>query len=154
MRTLAPGDLAAGARSVTWDGRDGSGKYLSSSRPAFTVTAVSSVGTSSVTKGLVVDLYHPRLYAPAGKSMTLGASTRLGFKVADPYSAKVDVRYVVTDAKGRRVASGHPGWEPAGQSASVTWKPASRGVFTVTWQGVDLAGNHEASAAHTTVTVR
>ena len=62
--------------------------------------------------------------------------------------------YVVTDAKGRRVASGHPGWEPAGKSLSVTWKPASRGVFTVTWHGVDLAGNHEASAARTMVTVR
>ena len=62
--------------------------------------------------------------------------------------------YVVTDAKGRRVASGHPGWQPTGQSLSVTWRPASRGVFTVTYSAVDLGGNHEASVASTTVTVR
>ena len=154
VRTLALGDLAAGARSVTWDGRDDSGAYLASSRPTFAITAVSALGQSSVTKSLVVDLYRPRLYAPAGKSTTAGTSTHLGFKAADPYSAKVDVSYVVTDTKGRRVASGHPGWEPAGQSLSVTWKPASRGVFTVTWHGVDLGGNHEANAASTTVTVR
>ena len=154
VRTLVLGDLAAGARSVTWDGRDGSGKYLASSRPAFTVTAVSALGESSVTKGLVVDLYRPRLYAPAGKTTTAGASTHLGFKAADPFSAKVDVSYVVTDAKGRRVASGRPGWKPTGKSQRVTWKPTSRGVFTVTWHGVDLAGNHEASAASTAVTVR
>jgi len=154
VRTLALGDLAAGPCSVTWDGRDGSGAYLANSRPDFTVAAVSALGQSSVTEGLVVDLYHPRLYAPAAKSTTAGTATHLGFKVADPYSTKVDVSYVVTDAKGRRVTSGHPGWEPAGQSRSVTWKPASHGVFTVTWHGVDLARNHEASAAHTVVTVR
>ena len=125
-----------------------------SSRPTLTVTAVSALGQTSVSKGLVVDLYRPRLYAPAGRTTTAGTSTHLGFKTADPFSARVDVSYVVTDAKGRRIASGHPGWEPAGKSLSVTWKPASRGVFTVTWQGVDLAGNHEMSAAHTTVTVR
>jgi flagellar hook assembly protein FlgD len=154
VRTLTLGDLAAGARSGTWDGRDGSGKYLTSSRPDFTVTAVSALGRSSVTKGLIVDLYRPRVYASVGKTTTAGASIHLGFKAADPYSAQVDVSFVVTDAKGRRVASGHPGWEPAGQFLSAAWKPTSRGVFTVTWHGVDLAGNHEASAASTTVTVR
>ena len=154
VRTLTPGDLAAGARSVTWDGRDDSGQYLASSRPTFTVTAVSTLGQSSVAKGLVVDLYRPRLYATVGKAITAGQSTRLAFKAVDPYSAKVDVSYVVTDAKGRRVGSGHPGWAPAGQSVSITWKPGSRGVFTVTWHGVDRAGNHEAKVASTVVTVR
>ena len=62
--------------------------------------------------------------------------------------------YAITDAKGRRVASGHPGWQPTGQSLSVTWKPASRGVFTVTYRAVDLGGNHEAATARTIVTVR
>ena len=62
--------------------------------------------------------------------------------------------YVVTDAKGRRIASGHPGRVATGQSLSITWKPAARGVFTVTFRAVDLAGNHEASPARTVVTVR
>jgi flagellar hook assembly protein FlgD len=154
VRTLALGDLAAGARSVTWDGRAGSGEYLASGRPTFAVTAVSSLGESSAGRSLVVDLYCPRLYAPARKSTVAGAATRLSFKATDPFSAKVDVSYVVTDAKGRRVASGHPGWQPTGRSLSVTWRPASRGVFTVTYSAVDLGGNHESGAARTIVTVR
>ena len=154
VRTLTLGDRAAGARSATWDGRAGSGEYLASGRPTFTVTAVSALGESSVGKNLVVDLYRPKLYATAGMSTAAGAATKLGFKAADPFSAKVDVSYVVTDAKGRRVASGHPGWQLTGRSLSVRWRPASRGVFTVTYRAVDLGGNHEASAARTTVTVR
>ena len=147
------GDLAAGAHSATSDSRDGSAD-LASSRPAFTVTAASTLGKRILTQGLVVDLSRPRLYAPAGKSTTAGTSTRLAFKAAKPFSANVNVRYIVTDAKGRRVASGHPGWQPTGKSLTATWKPATRGVFTVTWQGVDLARNHEASTARTIVTVR
>ncbi len=154
VRTLALGELDAGPRSATWDGRAGSGEYLASCRPVFTVAAVSSLGSSNVSKELVVDLYRPKLYAATGKSTSAGAAAKLGFKAADPFSAKVDVSYVVTDAKGRRVASGHPGWQPAGQSHSLTWRPASRGVFTVTYHGVDLGGNHEVSAARTVLTVR
>ena len=59
----------------------------------------------------------------------------------------------MTNAEGRRVASGHPGWEPEGQALGVIWKPASRGVFTVTWHGVDLAGNHESRSARSVITV-
>jgi hypothetical protein len=139
---------------VPWDGKAGSGEYLASSRPTFTVTALSAIGESSATKGLVVDLYRPRLYAAAGKTTSVGTATKLTLKAADPFSANVDMRYVVTDARGRRVAAGHPGWEPAGKSLSVSWKPASRGVFTVTYRAVDLGGNHEASVARTIVTVR
>ena len=57
---------------------------------------------------VVVDLYRPRLYAATGKATPVGTSTRLSFKAADPFSAKADVSYAITDAKGRRVASGHP----------------------------------------------
>ena len=154
VRTLKPGDLAAGARSVAWDGRAGSGEYLASSRPTFTVTAASSMGESSVTGKVVVDLYRPHLYAQAGKITSVGAATSLSYKATDPFSAKVDVRYVITDAKGRRVASGHPGWQTVSAAHAIKWKPAARGVYTVTYRALDLAGNSEASAACTVVTVR
>jgi hypothetical protein len=36
----------------------------------------------------------------------------------------------------------------------VRWKPASRGVFTVTFRATDLAGNRQVAPAKTTVTVR
>ncbi len=154
VRTLALGDLGPGARTATWDGRAGSGEYLASSRPTFTVTAVSALGESSVRKGLVVDLYRPRLYAAKGKATRRGRAVKLGYKAADPYSAKVDVRYTITDARGRRVASGHPGWRRVKTGLSIKWKPASRGVYTVTYRAVDLGRNHEARRARTTVTVR
>ena len=123
VRTLSLGALAAGAHSATWDGRAESGEYLASSRPTFTVTAVSTLGESRVTKGLVVDLYRPRLYAAGGRTTSVGTATKLGFKVTDPFSAKADVRYAITDAKGRRVASGHPGWRPTGSAQSISWRP-------------------------------
>jgi hypothetical protein len=154
VRTLSLGALAAGAHSATWDGRAGSGEYLASSRPTFTVTAVSTLGESHVTKGLVVDLYRPRLYAAGGRTTSVGTATKLGFKVTDPFSAKADVRYTITDAKGRRVASGHPGWRPTADALSITWRPRARGVYTVSYSAVDLGGNREAAAARTVVTVR
>ncbi len=154
VRTLSLGALAPGAHSATWDGRVGSGEYLASSRPAFTVTAVSTLGESRVTKGLVVDLYRPRLYAAGGRTTSVGTATKLGFKVTDPFSAKADVRYTITDAKGRRVASGHPGWRPTGGALSITWRPRSRGAYTVSYRAIDLGGNREVATARTVVTVR
>jgi hypothetical protein len=154
VRTLALGTLAAGARSVVWDGKAGSGDFVASCRPVYTVTATSTLGESSVTGGLTADLYAPRVYAPAGKVSSRGGATKLAFKVVDPYSAKVDVRYVVTNARGRTVAAGHPGWLASGQSLSAAWTPSARGVFTVAWRATDLAGNHEKNAAKTILTVR
>ena len=154
LRTLSLGTLAAGTHSATWDGKAGSGEYLASSRPSYTVTAVSALGETSVRKTVIVDLYRPRLYATPGKAVSAGTSTRVSVKAADPFSAKVDVSYAITDAGGRRVASGHPGWQLTGQALSIAWRPTSRGVFTVTYRAVDLAGNPEAAPAITTVTVR
>lgn len=154
VRTLSLGALGPGVHRATWDGRAGSGECLASSRPTFTVTAVSTLGESGVSRTVCVDLYRPRLYAAARKATPAGARTRLSYKARDPFSARVDVRYAITDAGGRRVASGHPGRKPTGRSLSIIWRPASRGVYTVTYRAVDLGGNHEASVARTTVTVR
>jgi flagellar hook assembly protein FlgD len=152
--TLALGTLAGGAHKAVWDGKAGSGGSVASSRPSYTVKATSTLGDSSVTGSLTVDLYAPRVYAAVGKVISRGGATKLAFKVVDPYSAKADVRFVVTDAKGRTVGKGHPGWLATGTSLSAAWTPPARGVFTVNWQAIDLAGNHEANAAKTKLTVR
>ena len=76
LRTLSLGTLAAGTHSATWDGKAGSGEYLASSRPSYTVTAVSALGETSVRKTVIVDLYRPRLYATPGKAVSAGTSTR------------------------------------------------------------------------------
>jgi flagellar hook assembly protein FlgD len=153
-RTLNLGKLTAGAHTALWDGGTGSGKVLASCRPGFTVTAVSALGTSSVTGGLVVDLTRPRVYAGAGAVTSRGVSTRLGFKVIDAFSDKANVTWTVTDAKGRRVASGRPGIVVTGRELAVTWRPGSRGVFTATFRATDLAGNRQVTPARTVVTVR
>ncbi len=154
VRTLMLGTLEAGVHTTTWDGRAGSGEYLAGGRPVFTVTAVSTIGKSSVSKALIVDLYRPKLYAPTGKTARPATATRLGVKASDPFSAKVDLRFVITDSRGRRVASGHPGWVPTGQALSALWTPRSRGVFTVTWRATDVGGNREWAPATTRVVVR
>ncbi len=154
VRTLELGTLAPGAHSAKWDGRAGSGEYLASSRPTYTVTAVSAIGESSVSKTVCVDLYRPRLYAPAARTTRAGATSKLTYKVTDPFSARANVSYAITNAKGRRVISGRPGWQSSNRSLTITWKPAARGVYTVTYRAVDLGGNHEAAAARTVVTVR
>ena len=154
VRTLTLGTLAAGKHTTAWDGKAGSGEALASCRPTFVVTAVSSVGESSVTRSLVVDLTLPRVYAAAARAATAGVTTRLSLKVTDAFSAKADVTWLVTDAKGRRVASGRPGKLPTGRGLNVTWRPAARGVYAVTFRAADLAGNREAAPAKTIVTVR
>lgn len=154
VRTLTLGALEAGRHVATWNGRKGSGGGVGSGRPVFTVEAVTALGRTSVTGDLVLDLTAPKLYATSGTATTLGTPARLSCKAADEFSERVDVSFVVTNAKGGRVASGHPGPTPVGQDLDVGWKPSARGTFTVTWHAVDAAGNHETAPATTVVTVR
>lgn len=154
VRTFALGKLGAGQRSVTWDGATSSGDVVRSSRLSFEVTATSDLGESRVTSPVIADLYRPRLYAGGSKKTVAGKSTKLTCKVVDPYSDKVDVRFTVKNAKGRVVASAHPGWKTTGTSFAVKWRPKARGVYTVTYRAFDRAGNTEAARAKTRVTVR
>jgi hypothetical protein len=154
VRTLALGSLAAGKHTTVWDGRTGSGGELASCRPTFTVTAKSAIGESSVERALVLDLTHPKINAGSARTTSAGVATSLSFKVTDAFSAKADVTWTVTDAKGSRVASAHPGRLPTGKTLSVSWTPKARGAYTVTFRATDLAGNREESPASTGVTVR
>ena len=89
-----------------------------------------------------------------GLAVAFGGSARMSFKAVDPFSKTADISFVVTDAKARRDAAGHPGKTATSLASSANWKPASRGTFTVTWHAVDLGGNPEATPARTIVTVR
>ena len=154
IRTLKLGALGVGTHTAGWDGKTAAGDALASSRPAFTIQAVSSLGESSVTRGLVVDRYKPRLYATSGAAVALGSTAKFSIKASDPFSAMVDVRYSIVDAKGRGVASSHPGWIPTGNPLSFTWKPKARGVYTVVYRSTDLGGNRERSPGLTKLTIR
>jgi flagellar hook assembly protein FlgD len=154
VRTLNLGTLAAGRHTTTWDGKSDSGAALASCRPLFVVTATSPLGESSVSRGLVVDLSRPRVFASPRRTTYRHVSTRLGFKVTDALSSRASVTWSVTNARGSRVASGRLATVVTGRALSVRWKPASRGVFTVTFRATDLAGNRQVAPAKTTVTVR
>jgi flagellar hook assembly protein FlgD len=154
VRTFSLGALAAGAHTVDWDGRTRAGAVVASGPVVVTTEAVTPLGRSSVTKGLLVDLVAPKLYATSGTKATVGTVVHLACKAVDPFSEKVDLSFAVTNAKGRRIATGHPGLTAVGRDVTVGWKPTSRGVFTVAWHAVDAAGNHEAKPVTTTVTVR
>lgn len=129
VRTLDLGALAAGAHSASWDGKTGSGTYLVGGRPTCTVTAFSALGENSVSRGLVIDLSRPRPYTAGGKTARPDTTTHLSFEVVDPFSAKAYVRCVVTDAKGRTLASGHRGWgsPTARPTRAATARRAPRG---------------------------
>jgi flagellar hook assembly protein FlgD len=154
VRTVSLGRLESGARTFVWDGRNDAGAALPSSRPSATLTAVSSLGESSVTQPLVVDLYAPRLYAPKSKTGAPGQALQTAVKIADPFSAEADLRYTVVDAQGRRVASAHPGWVTTGTAHTVRWTPRARGVYTIVWRATDLGFIPESAPAATRVTVR
>jgi len=154
VRAFELGSLGAGPHTAAWDGATGAGEALGGSRPSFTVTAESSLGVSSVSGELVVDLYRPRLSAAAAQTVSLGKTARLVCTVQDPYSAKVDLSYAITDAAGATVAAASRGWAATGKTITWTWKPPARGVYTVTIAATDLGGNRERAPAVTQLTVR
>ena len=154
VRTVELGQLETGAQTFVWDGNDETGTPLSSSRPVATLTAVSSLGESSVLRGFVVDLYAPRLYATRGKATTLGHTIKTAVKIVDPFSAKADLRYKIVDKRGRRVAAAHPGYVRTGTAVTVRWRPKSRGTFTIVYRATDLGSNRERTKATTRITVR
>ena len=154
VRVLKLGSLGAGPHTVVWDGANGVGEPLGSSRPSFAVTAQSSLGTTSISQALVIDLYRPRLTAPAAQAVSLGRATRLTCTAQDSYSAKVDLSYAISDASGATVAAASLGWVATGQAIAVTWKPPAPGAYIVTYAATDLGGNREQAPAVTELTVR
>jgi hypothetical protein len=154
VRSFALGTLGAGLHTTVWDGANASGEPLKSSRPSFTVTATSSLGVTSVVRELVVDLYRPRLTAPALQTVSRRKRARLTCTARDPYSARVGLSYTISDAAGAIVATARRGWVATGKAAIWTWKPPARGRYTVTYVATDLGGNRERAPAVTRLTVR
>ena len=61
VRTFKLGALAAGARSVTWDGKLGGGGGATSGPYSIKVTADGALGVTSVAEAVTVDLTAPRV---------------------------------------------------------------------------------------------
>ena len=154
VRTMRLGRLAAGARSAVWDGRLGGGAVAASGGYSIKVTADGSIGVTSGSRPVIVDLALPRLSAPASLTVRYGKTARLTYSVRDAFSPRVKVSAGVTNANGKTVATIACGWVTQGVSHVCSWKPRARGAYTVTFRAMDLGGNHQTAAAKTALRVR
>ena len=154
VRTMRLGELAAGARTVDWDGKLGGGGVATSGAYTLTVSADGSLGVTKVSQALTVDLAAPKLTAPKTASVAYRKTARLAFTVRDAFSAVVKVRATITNAKGVVVATVPCGWVKQGVPQTCAWKPRARRRYTVTFRAMDQGGNHQASPAVTSLRVR
>jgi hypothetical protein len=154
LDTLRPGTLAAGTQRVVWDGKLPDDAWIGSGTYRCRVRADSAVGGVAVNEPFTVDRYRQRLSAAATAAVRLGKSAAVTYKVRDPYSPTVRVTVVVTDAAGSSVASVDCGWVTQAASHTCKWRPAKRGVYTLTFGAVDRGGNHEKAKVVTALTVR
>ena len=154
VRTIRLGRLAAGARSTVWDGRLGGGGLAASGGYSIKVTADGSVGVTSASRPVTVDLTPPRPSAPATATVRYGATAKLTYTVRDAFSPRVKVDAEVTSATGKTVTTIACGWVTQGVSHVCSWKPRARGAYTVTFRAMDLGGNRQSAEAKTVLRVR
>ncbi|MBE0528697.1 MAG: hypothetical protein IH629_05800, partial [Thermoleophilia bacterium] len=154
VRTFSLRRLTAGARSVTWDGRTGADAGAASGSYSIKVTADGSVGVSSASRAVTVDLARPRLSAPATATTRYGKTAKLAYDVRDGFSPRVNVSATVVNAKGRMVATIACGWVKQGRSHLCSWRPRARGRYKVTFRARDLGGNRQAATVRTSLRVR
>jgi flagellar hook assembly protein FlgD len=153
VRTLRPGAMAAGTRTVTWDGLISGGEYPGSGAYAARVTADSSIGVVAAGETFTVDRYAPRLSVPATASVASGKSAKIAYSVTDPYSATVLVEVTVTDSEAKVVASVSCGWVRRGKSLTFAWKPPAKGTYSLAFGAVDRGGNRQSAVKRTTLKV-
>ena len=119
VRTMRLGRLAAGARTVDWDGKLGGGGVATSGAYSLKVSADGSLGVTEVAQALTVDLAAPKLTAPATASVAYRKTAKLAYTVRDAFSAVVKVSATITNAKGVVVATVPCGWVKQGVSHDV-----------------------------------
>jgi len=154
LRTIKAGELAAGPQSVTWDGKVAGGAFAVSGKYELRVTALGSIGATSVSEPVTVDRFAPRFTVPATASSTFGKTAKVAYSVRDLYSPTVKVTVTVSDAAAGAVATVDCGWVTQGKTTTCSWKPPARGTYTLTFHAVDRGGNPEASAGVTMLKVR
>ena len=76
VRTFDLGTTAPGTSTTLWDGRDHSGAVVPSGGYTFTATATNGLGSVTVAGRVIVDLYAPRIIAPAKATATKGTTSR------------------------------------------------------------------------------
>jgi hypothetical protein len=152
--TAPMGSLPVGLHALTWDGRLAGGEFAESGGYRVRITADSEIGAVAAGRPVTVDLYRPRITAPATAGVTLGRTARVPYSVEDPYSPTVRVTVVVRNARGATVQTVRCGWVRPSTRLKASWKPRARGTYTLSFRAVDRAGNRQAGAVVTTLRVR
>ena len=154
LRTIGAGELSAGLRSVTWNGKLAGGAYANSGKYVLRVTAHDSVGVTSVSEPVTVDRFAPRFTVPANASAVYGKTARVVYSVRDPYSRTVKVTVTVRNAAGSALATVGCGWVKQGMTTTCSLKPPARGTYTLAFHAIDRGGNQEGSVGLTILKVR
>ena len=152
--TIDLGTLPAGAGRASWGGELSGGAAPVSGTYRLEIVADGSVGVSSVSVPVTVDLTAPRLTVPAEASVKAGKTLTLAYTVRDAYSPTVNVAVGVTDATKAQVATLPLGWVKRASPATCSWRAPAAGTYTLTFTAVDRAGNPQQAPAVTVVTVR
>jgi len=154
VRTFKLGALAAGARSVTWDGKLGGGGGATSGPYSIKITADGDLGVTSVTAAVTVDLTAPRVTAPPTARVAYGKRAKVAYTVKDAYSPSVKIGVTVTGSAGKTVATLALGWVKRNVARTCAWRPRKRGTYKLTFRATDLGGNRLAAPVVTTLKVR
>jgi flagellar hook assembly protein FlgD len=154
VRTLSAGAMVAGAHEVVWDGTVSGGGAAASGLYRLQVVADGPAGVTSVSSPVTLDRSAPKFTVLAQVTAKLGKAATVSYTVRDAWSSTVKVTVAVTDAGGVSVGTVACGWVKQGKAATYTWKATSPGVYTLTYSGVDRAGNTSSAPTVTQLTVR
>ena len=146
--------MVAGEHDVVWDGTVSGGDVAASGAYELRVFADGAEGVTSVGAPVTLDRSSPKFTVPAQATASLGKAARVAFTVRDAWSPTVKVTVTVTDPGGAVVGTVVCGWVTQGKPATCAWKAASPGVYTLTFAGVDRAGNAQSVPPATQLTVR
>jgi len=150
VRTLEPGPLAAGAQSLTWDGRDGAGARLPDGDYRFAIRGTAPGGVAvtvtravAVSAALVSARTTPAMISPNGDGKADRTTVTFTLRGAADVSVSVrdgSGRTVRTLARGPRIAGvGSVAWDGRAGSTA-TSRTVPQGSYTIDVSATTASG--------------
>jgi flagellar hook assembly protein FlgD len=138
--------LGAGARSWTWDGRNAAGAFVGPGTYEARVTATTSLGTTTLTRAVLVDAFDVRLSATTVRA---GQTLIVTFRTIEPLKATPTVTFVQPGRTAVRKTATSLG---AGRyRVSFTVASGAAGAAAVTIAGRDTGGGMNTTTRRLTI---
>jgi flagellar hook assembly protein FlgD len=138
--------LGAGARSWTWDGRNATGAFVAPGTYEARVTATTSLGTTTLTRAVLVDAFDVRLSATTVRA---GQTLTVTIRTVEPLKAAPTVTFVQPGRTAVKKATTSLG---AGRyRVSFTVASGAAGAATVTIAGRDTGGGLNTTTRRLTI---